>query len=170
MAGVEVNQAALKPKIKNGGRRSIAAPMHKLIHRFSGIPSQSSSHEKPLKTRLSFQSWKRRRSIVPWSNQDCQKVAQDDDDDDDNDADSENRPVLAQLPHILPTLVPLPSHKFAPRESLKRAPLAEPEEVILSDSKKPKLLLTGNHRLSRFSAKPIKAHYSLRKSRATGLP
>lgn len=130
-------------------RRSLATPMNKLIRRLSGMPSEGRTSEVPRKARLSFQTWKRRKSISQEGKEE-------------GDGGKKREPLvrLSMISSMPPGQSSL---------NLKRAPIAETEEVNLSDAKKPKLIVTAARRLTTLSARPIRGNHRLRSKRMTDI-
>lgn len=147
----QVNDAA--NIIHSTHRRSITGPMQKLFKRLSGIPSENRVSEIPVKSRLSFQAWRRRKAL------DCKKKEE-----------STNVHRGKEENYLKPLAIS--SIQTSQRRELKRgplraAPLAETEEVIFAEAKRPKLIATAAKRFSAISSRPKRVTARRRKRRAT---
>ncbi|VDM19773.1 unnamed protein product, partial [Hydatigera taeniaeformis] len=152
----KANDVMLPSKKVTTSRRSLATPMNKLMRRLSGMPSESRTLEATRKTRLSFQTWKRRKSL----SQESREEGRGSGGDGGGGGETKHEPLVSlSLISIMPTnQSPL---------VLKRAPIAKTEEVNLSIAKKPKLITTAARRLSLLSARPIRGNHRLRSKRVT---
>ncbi|KAL5108510.1 IQ motif and SEC7 domain-containing protein 3 [Taenia crassiceps] len=129
--------------------RSLVTPMNKLMHRLSGMPPESRTFELPRKARLSFQAWKR-----------CKPASQEGKEEGNGGKKHESLVRLSLISSI-------PTGQSS--LTLKRAPIAETEEVNLPDAKKPKLIVTAARRLSALSARPIRGNHRLRSKGMTDI-
>nr|CDS33762.1 IQ motif and SEC7 domain containing protein 1 [Hymenolepis microstoma] len=155
---VEVEKENDATKIDHSTRRrSIAGPMHKLFKRLSGIPSDNRISETTIKTRLSFQTWRRRKTID-------RKTEEDDEIKMENictvDGETFMRPLMASS-------TPATQPRELKRGPLKAAPLAEAEEVVFLEAKRPKLIASAAKRFSAISNKPKRVTNRFRRPRAT---
>ncbi|VDL59566.1 unnamed protein product [Hymenolepis diminuta] len=138
-------------------RRSIAGPMHKLFKRLSGIPSENRISETPIKTRLSFQTWRRRKTI------DRKKIGEDE-------VTMEDMCTMNAEVFMKPLMVsntPAIQLRELKRGPLRAAPLAEAEEVIFLEAKRPKLIASAAKRFSAISNRPKRVTNRFRRHRAT---
>ncbi|KAM7536040.1 hypothetical protein Aperf_G00000103679 [Anoplocephala perfoliata] len=135
-------------------RKSITGPMHRLIKRLSGIPSQRGVSEIPVKSRLSFQAWRRRKAM------DCKKEEE------------AGNAHTEKGENFLKPLTVASSTQPNQRRDLKRgplraAPLAEAEEIIFTKAKRPKLIASAAKRFSAISSRPNRVTTRNRRRRAT---
>ncbi|VDN96815.1 unnamed protein product [Rodentolepis nana] len=155
---VEVEKENDATKIDHSTRRrSIAGPMHKLFKRLSGIPSDNRLSETTIKTRLSFQTWRRRKTI-------------DHKTEEDEEIKMENICTMDRETFMKPLMIsntPIIQPRELKRGPLKAAPLAEAEEVVFHEAKRPKLIATAAKRFSAISNKPKRVTNRFRRPRAT---
>ena len=137
-------------------RRRLTAPMHKILGRLSAFGENKKS-EMPVKSRLSFQHWRRQKF--------ARKGSKTDDSVKEDAHGSANEPVVRLA--LVPNASPGQPGRLKRREPLKAAPLAESEDIDLSEPKKPKLITAARRFTAFTTTRPIVVRRTFHKMRVT---
>ena len=154
------SQSSLKEVSKS--RRRLTTPVHKIMSRISSSGDNKKS-EISLKSRLSFQNWRRRKSTRREA-----KHEGGDDGDDREDKDGKIHEPLVRTALRPNAQSPDQTRRLKRREPLKAAPLAESEDIDLTAPKKAKIIASAARRLTAFTTTtPLKVGRSFHKKRVT---